>query len=60
MNTVNIGIYNDNQNIHNHNIQKSIRNSIENLMNQNLEIDKDEIEKEILEDNILKCKRCFI
>ena len=57
MNTENIGIYNDNQNVHNHNIQESIRNSIENLMNQNFKIDNDEIKKEILEDKILECKQ---
>ncbi len=46
-------IYNDTQNIHNHNIQKSFRNSLINLLTDKLEIDIDEVRKQILESDIL-------
>ena len=49
----NVQIYNDDQNIHNHSIQKCISNSIINIINQNYIINNQHIINNILEDNIL-------
>ena len=49
-------VYDDNQNIHNHIIQESIRKSIMNIINQNLKIDEDKIMSEINDDSILSLK----
>jgi hypothetical protein len=49
-------VYDDNQNIHNHIIQESIRKSIMNIINQNLKIDEDKIMSEIYDDSILSLK----
>ena len=51
-------VYNDAQNIHNHSIQESVNNSINNIMQQKFIINEDNIMNEILNDTILtdKCK----
>jgi hypothetical protein len=50
--------FNDSQNIHNHSIQESLNNSINNIMQQKFIINEDNIMNEILNDTILtdKCK----
>ena len=55
-------VYNDSQNIHNHSIQESVNNSINNIMQQNFIINEDDIMNEILNDNILtdKCKELLL
>jgi hypothetical protein len=55
-------VYNDSQNIHNHSIQESVNNSINNIMQQNFIINEDNIMNEILNDNILtdKCKELLL
>ena len=53
-------IYNDGQNIHNHAIQESIKNSIFNIMNQNIIYDENKIMYEILNDDILTCKELLV
>ena len=57
-NTDKLQVYNDSQNIHNHSIQESVNNSINNIMQQKFIINEDDIMNEILNDNILtdKCK----
>ena len=61
-NTDNLQVYNDSQNIHNHSIQESVNNSINNIMQQNFIINEDNIMNEILNDNILtdKCKELLL
>ena len=49
----NLEIYNDDQNIHNHSIQKCIFNSIVNIINQNYIINNENIINNIIEDTIL-------
>ena len=51
-------VYNDSQNIHNHSIQESLNNSINNIMQQEFIINEEIIMNEILNDTILtdKCK----
>jgi hypothetical protein len=51
---VTTGVYNDAQNVHDHNIQESIKNSICNIMNDKLTIDNDVVNQQIVEDNILE------
>jgi Leucine-rich repeat (LRR) protein len=51
---VTTGVYNDTQNVHDHNIQESIKNSIYSIMNDKLTIDNDVVNQQIVEDNILK------
>jgi Leucine-rich repeat (LRR) protein len=51
---VNTHIYNDGQNVHDHNIQESIRNSIFSIMNDKLTIDNDMVNQQIVEDTILE------
>ena len=48
------GVYNDTQNVHNHNIQESIKNSIYSIMNDKLNINNDTVNQQIIEDNILE------
>jgi hypothetical protein len=51
---VGTGVYNDTQNVHDHNIQESIKNSIFNIINDKLEITTNDINQQIVEDDILK------
>jgi hypothetical protein len=51
---VTTGVYNDSQNVHDHNIQESIKNSIYSIMNDKLTIDNDTVNQQILEDNVLE------
>lgn len=55
-------VYNDAQNVHNHNIQSCIRNSIEKITTQPFKINHEKIIEEILEDKILtdECKTAII
>jgi len=48
------GVYNDTQNVHNHNIQESIKNSIYSIMNDKLNTNNDVVNQQIVEDNILE------
>jgi Leucine-rich repeat (LRR) protein len=48
------GVYNDTQNVHDHNIQESIKNSIFNIMNDKLKIDNDTVNQQIVEDTVLE------
>ena len=52
----------DIQNVHNHSIQKSVRESIEKITSQHFEIDIDLIIEDMLSDNILteQCKQSII
>jgi hypothetical protein len=52
--TIATGVYNDSQNVHDHNIQESIKNSIYSIMNDKLTIDNDVVNQQIVEDHILK------
>ena len=49
-------IYTDNQNIHNHTIQESIKISIMNIMNLNLKVDEESIIIDIMNDTIVTDK----
>ena len=51
--TTNNMIYNDNQNIHNHNIQNSFRNSLNNIFKDKQLLDLTIIKQQILKNNIL-------
>jgi Leucine-rich repeat (LRR) protein len=51
---VTTGVYNDTQNVHDHNIQESIKNSIYSIMNDKLEINNNIVNQQIVEDNILE------
>jgi hypothetical protein len=51
--TENNMIYDDNQNIHNHHIQNSFRNSLENILKDKRLLDLQTIKQQILENNIL-------
>jgi hypothetical protein len=55
-------VYNDGQNIHNHSIQESLNNSINNIMQQKFIINESIIMNEILNDSILndKCKELLV
>jgi hypothetical protein len=55
---LNLEVYNDEQNIHNHSIEESLINSINNIMQQKFIINEDIIMNEIFNDTILtdKCK----
>ena len=55
----NLQVYNDSQNIHNHSIQESVNNSINNIMQQKFIINDDNIMNEILNDNIFYLKFKF-
>ena len=61
-NTDKLQVYNDSQNIHNHSIQESVNNSINNIMQQKFIINEDDIMNEILNDTILtdKCKELLL
>jgi hypothetical protein len=48
------GVYNDTQNVHDHNIQESIKNSIFSIMNDKLTIDNNMVNQQIVEDTILE------
>lgn len=52
----NLQVYNDTQNIHNHNIQQSVNTSISNIMKNHLEINEDDIINSIITDTILTTK----
>jgi Leucine-rich repeat (LRR) protein len=52
--TVATGVYNDSQNVHDHNIRESIKNSIYSIMNDKLTIDNDTVNQQIIEDDILE------
>ena len=54
--THNNGIYNDNQSVHNSNIQECIRNSIKYILSIKPSIKKDELTELILNNSILKDK----
>ena len=51
---VGTGVYNDTQNVHDHNIQESIKNSIYSIMNDKLNTNNDVVNQQIVEDNILE------
>jgi Leucine-rich repeat (LRR) protein len=51
--TTNNMVYNDNQNIHNHHIQNSFRNSLNNILKDKQLLDFAIIKQQILENNIL-------
>src|SRR5436190_4918527 len=53
-----LNVYNDNQNIHNSNVQLSVKNSINNITMRNdlPKFDKNELIKIILNDGILDCQ----
>ena len=61
-NTDKLQVYNDSENIHNHSIQESVNNSINNIMQQKFIINEDNIMNEILNDTILtdKCKELLL
>ena len=52
----NLPLYNDDQNIHDTTIQKSIKNSIINITSKKIEINEDQIISQILDDSILTSK----
>ena len=55
-------VYNDTQNVHNHNILKCVRESIERITSQSFNVDNEIILSEILEDKILipQCKAAIV
>jgi hypothetical protein len=61
-NTNGLNIYNDGQNVHNSNIQLSIKQSIENITTRKdlPEFDKDKLISIIVDDKILNCKEQLI
>jgi hypothetical protein len=61
-NTNNLNIYNDSQNVHNSNIQLSIKQSIENItVRQDLpKFDKNKLISIIVDDKVLNCKEQLI
>ena len=52
--TVTAHIYSDGQNVHDHNIQESIKNSIFSIMSDKLEINNDVVNQQIVEDTVLE------
>jgi Leucine-rich repeat (LRR) protein len=62
VNTNGLNIYNDNQNVHNSNIQLSIKQSIENITTRTdlPEFDKDKLITIIVDDKVLNCKEQLI
>jgi Leucine-rich repeat (LRR) protein len=50
--TNDLQIYNDGQNVHNHSIQESIKNSLENILNVPKTIHKDSLIQDLLESNM--------
>jgi Leucine-rich repeat (LRR) protein len=48
----NLQIYNDSQNVHNHTIQESIKNSLENILNVPKTINKDSLIQNLLKSNM--------
>jgi hypothetical protein len=61
-NTNGLNIYNDSQNVHNSNIQLSIKQSIENITTRNdlPKFDKDKLITIIVDDKVLNCKEQLI
>ena len=55
-------VYDDVQSVHNHNIQKCVRESIERITSQSFNVDKEIILSEILEDKMLipQCKEAIV
>ena len=58
----NLNVYNDSQNVHNSNIQLSVKDSINRLTTRSdlEEYNKEELIKYILDDNIINCKELLI
>ena len=53
-------IYNDTQNIHNHHIQNSFRNSLNNILKDKQLLDLDTIKQQIIDNKILTEKYLII